>query len=272
MSSENQKDWTWIAFDTETSGKYPVGSELCEIAAVKWRGGQIVDTFQSLIETAKPMSDEVIKIHGISNEMLKGAPSERDVLEKFLSFVGDAPLLAHHAPFDLGFLSYSIEKYGWDLPKNFVLCTSLLSRTVIPESPNHRLQTLVAFLGIQSARAHRALDDSKACLELGLECFKRAKTRSLEELQGLQGVDLSWERFSLGALGATGKTLVRAIESGDPSFITYRSGGRPGKERLVYPEGLVRNPQGDYLVARDDRTSYPKRFFWDKIESAREFD
>ena len=59
-----------IAFDLETSGKYPVGFEICEMAAVKWHKGQVIETFESLIKPSKTMSEEVIAIHGITNEMV----------------------------------------------------------------------------------------------------------------------------------------------------------------------------------------------------------
>lgn len=272
MTKTPTKDLTWVAFDTETTGKYPVGADICEIAAVKWRDGKVVDTFESLVAVREPMGEEVIKIHGITNEMLQGAPEEKQVLERFLAFVEGHPLIAHHAPFDMGFLSFSIEKYGWALPANPVICSSLLSRTLIPESPNHRLQTLTQFLSIPSERAHRALDDSLSCLHVAMSCMERLPQPVLADVMGQQGVELSWSRFSIQQLGAQGRDLVAAIESRTPIFITYGGGSRPGKERLIYPDGLVRNPQGDFIVGRDERTSYPKRYFMEKVSAVRPFE
>src|SRR5690554_250746 len=93
----------WVAFDTETSGKYPLESEICEIAAVRWSKGSIVGHFRSFVKVSKPMSDEVIAIHNITNEMLVDAPPMSDVLPKFNEFIAGAFLIAHHAPFDMGF-------------------------------------------------------------------------------------------------------------------------------------------------------------------------
>ena len=82
-------DATWVAIDLETTGKYPLDAEICEMAAVKWRGGQIVDTFHSLIKPVHRMSDEVIAIHNITNEMVEGAPSLSEKLSEFRQFIDD---------------------------------------------------------------------------------------------------------------------------------------------------------------------------------------
>ena len=80
------KQTTIIAMDTETTGKYPLESELCEIAAVKWRGGRIVDEYKTLIKPTYLMSDQVIAIHNITNEMVAKAPSIGEVIGGFLQF------------------------------------------------------------------------------------------------------------------------------------------------------------------------------------------
>jgi DNA polymerase-3 subunit epsilon len=131
---------------------------------------------------------------------------------------------------------------------------------------------LVKFLSLESARAHRALDDSLGCLKVAVECYSRAGHPPLCQIIEKQGVSLSWDRFSIRALGEQGRFICEAIEGRLPVFISYNGGSRPGRERLIYPDGLVRNPQGDYIVGRDERTSYPKRYFWDKVASVRAFD
>ena len=73
------QDATFIAIDLETTGKYPLDAEICEMAAVKWKNGQIVEEYQTLIKPTYRMSDEVIAIHHISNEMVENAPPFEDV-------------------------------------------------------------------------------------------------------------------------------------------------------------------------------------------------
>src|SRR5690606_36090270 len=119
----------------------------------------------------------------ITDEMLADAPDIADVIPKFHRFIEGAYLVAHHAPFDMGFLAVEFEKLTLQLPNNPVFCSSLLSRRLVPESANHRLQTLISHLGLTVGQAHRALDDSKACLEFALNCFRRSGEHcSLQDL------------------------------------------------------------------------------------------
>ena len=272
-------DATFVAFDTETTGKYPLDADICEIAAVKWKGGEEIDRFQTLIKPTHQMSEEVIKIHNITNEMVVDAPRIGAKIGEFHEFLGDGVAVAHHAPFDLGFMSIEFESKGLALPSTPVLCTSLLSRAVIPESPNHRLQTLVQFLGLDGGQAHRALDDAIACLALMFKCLDRVgKNKTIGEVLEAQGPQLIWRDYSLRNLRCNRvmDEIVRAIEEKRPVEIVYRGGSRPGQPRTVMPMGLVRNPNGDFLVAREEKEGtdksleeVPKRYFLEKITKAR---
>lgn len=266
----NQKwdEYTFVAFDTETSGGYPVGYDIVEFGAVKWRGGQIVDRLQFLAKPREKMTDFIIKIHGISNQMVEGMPTFSEQLDKVTSFFSDAVLLAHHAPFDIGFLAYEYEKAGLPLPESTVLCTSLLSRKVILESPNHKLQTLITVLGLDRGQAHRAGDDANACLEVAIECMKRMESKGLEKLQDMidmQEKSLDWYNFSL--LNKDNEmmlSIVSAVIEKRPLKIDY-TGGRV-TVRTISPIGIVRNPDGDYVMATCHIDGIQKRFYLDKIK------
>jgi DNA polymerase III subunit epsilon len=103
-------DASFVAIDLETTGKYPLDAEICEMAAVKWEKGQVVDTYQTLIKPTYRMSDEVIAIHNITNEMVETAPTLDTKIGEFFNFIKDSYVIAHHAPFDLGFLAWEFEK------------------------------------------------------------------------------------------------------------------------------------------------------------------
>ena len=149
MHNKNIFSQTIIAFDTETSGQYPLQAEVCEIAAVKWSQGKVIDTFSSLVKVSEPMGEKVIGIPGITNEMLKDAPKMVDILPSFREFIDDGYLVAHHSPFDLGFMAIEFEKYNLSLPERPAFCSSLLSQKIFPNSPNHKLQTLIKYLKIE---------------------------------------------------------------------------------------------------------------------------
>ncbi len=264
------KDCSFVAFDLETSGKYPLEAEVCEMAAVKWASGQIVDRWQTLIRPRKIMSDEVIAIHHITNEMVAEAPPIEDQLGGFLEFMADSVGIAHHAPFDMGFLMVDIERLGLPPPISPVLCTSLLSRRLIPESGNHRLGTLTRLLGLPEGQSHRALYDAETCLAVALECFTRlGEAASLDKIIQVQEVKLNWRDYSVQSLsGRPGfQHLISATQSGQKVDLTYAGGSRPGKSRRVLPIGLVRNPRGDFLVACEEGQQQSKRYLLDKIQA-----
>jgi DNA polymerase III subunit epsilon len=277
------REATFVGFDTETSGKYPLDSEICEIAAVKWQGGRVVAEFQSLVAVSKPMSNEVIQIHNITNEMLIGAPSIRDAISKFHAFIEGSFLIAHHAPFDLGFVAHEFERVGLTLPKAPVFCSSILSRRAFPQSPNHRLQTLIEFFKLEKGKAHRALDDAKACLEVALRVYEKVGADvTIQSLLTYQTTRLEWSQFSTQHLRANPvfAVLLKALEKREILQIVYEGGSRPGQARTVTPMGLVRTPieraaivnaegGGDFLVALEEGETMPKRYFLKKISAAR---
>ncbi len=268
---KNWQDQVIIAFDTETTGKYPLQSEVCEIGAVKWKNGEIIDKFQSLIKPSVPMGEVVIKIHGITNEMVLDSPPISEVLPKFIDFIEGGLLIAHHAPFDLGFLATEMEKLSLQLPKNLSLCSSLLSRSLFPESKNHRLQTLIKFFNIEQGQAHRAFDDAVACLEVGLKCLEKfpkdnTPWSEIFDIQGTaQGEPLDWNRFSINSLDSNYKLIVEGAKKQKQVAIKYSSGSNPGKPRYVYPVGVVRSLNGDFFISEEPGSSIAKRFIFSRL-------
>lgn len=261
-----------MAFDTETSGKYPLTAEVCEVAGVKWQAGRIVGEFQSFVRTSKPMSEEVIAIHHITNEMLVGAPAMSQVICAFMEFVGDSYMVAHHAPFDMGFLAPEIERAGLPLPQKPVFCSSLLARKNIKGTENHKLQTLAKHLKINAGQAHRATDDARVCLELMLHIFKNVGEEvGLEDLFKYQEAHLPWSDYSISDLRkhAVYSNIIKSLEQNVPVQIVYAGGSRPGQARTVWPLGLVRNPLDDYFIAVEEGETIGKRYFLKRITAAR---
>lgn len=271
MQNTKWRDLTIVAFDTETSGKYPLSAEICEIAAVKWRGGEIIETFETLIKPVKTMGAEVIAIHGITNEMVENAPAIGERISDFHAFIQGALVVAHHSPFDLGFVAHEFEKVGLSLPVEPALCSSLLSRKLFPESQNHRLQTLIKFFDLPQGTAHRALDDTKACLEVALRCLaKTGDDSEIDKAFEAQGGAITWQRFSMRDLEVvpTVRTLMTGILEQKRVSMVYASGSSPGAARVVHPEGLVRSLDGDFLVAYDEKDQKSKRYYVQKITEA----
>lgn len=261
------KDRTLVAFDTETSGAYPVNDDIVEIGAVKWRNGQIIEEYQTLVKPRRLMGDAVIKIHGITNEMVANSETIDQVLPKFHAFIGDAVVIAHHAPFDLGFLTYEFERLNLPLPPGETLCSSLLARALIGEAPNHRLQTLAGILNIPPGKAHRALDDAKVCLSVTLECLKRiGETASIADVAMKMGKPLAWSNYVIRNSGD--EKLIRvcdAILEKKDLQIMYEGGSLKGIARRLTPTGLVRNPDGDFIYGHCHIDGHSKRFYMNRI-------
>lgn len=269
------KNYTYVGFDTETSGKYPLVAEVVELAAVKWLNGRVIETFESFVRPSRPMGEAVINIHHITNEMVANAPSMDDVLPRFDAFIKDSILIAHHAPFDMGFLSLEYERLKIPLPQSRAICSCLLSRKVFPHATNHRLATLVSMFGIQVAAAHRALDDSRACLEVAMRCMEKLGAEAtLDFVLAMQGGALEWNRFAMSDLELVDKTRV-LVEGSRRQLvleITYKGGTKPGEPRRITPQGLVRNPEGDYVVGLCHIDNIEKRFYLNRILTAKILD
>lgn len=267
------RPWTeceFIAFDTETTGAYPLGSEVVEFGAVKWRDGKETGSFQTLLKPSVPMSDFIISIHGISNEMVQDAPKMSEKVSEIRDFFSGAIPMAHHAPFDLGFMTLEFERNQLPLPTEPPICTSLLARKLIHESENHKLQTLIKVLKLDGGTAHRALDDARACLHVGLECMKRLGPQAtLAQVLEVVEKNLNWENYRI--LHAANETISKVVEcvAGKKSMdIVYDSGKARNEIRRITPVGLVRNPDGDYTVAVCHRDGSQKRFYLRKIKEA----
>lgn len=260
-------DFEFVAFDTETSGAYPLGSDVVEFGAVRWKNGKVVDTYQTLLKPREKMSDFIIGIHGITNEMVADAPIMAEKIHEIADFMKGAIHVAHHAPFDMGFMAIEFEKAGIPFFTEPAICTSLLARKVIPESVNHKLQTLIPFLGIEKGTAHRAADDARACLEVGLHCMGRIGYHEpISKVYDAVGKELLWKNFSLHREGDLIRILRDAIEHKKSLDISYAGGSTTKKDvRRISPIGLVLNPDGDYVMAKCHRDGAQKRFYLEKM-------
>jgi DNA polymerase-3 subunit epsilon len=158
---------TIAIIDFETNGQ-PVsyGGRPTEIAAVLVQGGRIVDRYQSLMNAGVYIPLEIQALTGISNAMVRAAPPAHGVMAEVFDFVGDYPLAAHNASFDKTFWDAELLRQNRQRQQEFA-CTMLLSRRVFPESPNHKLGTLVEYFDLPtSGRAHRALADAEVTAHL----------------------------------------------------------------------------------------------------------
>ncbi|MGH3342785.1 MAG: DEDD exonuclease domain-containing protein, partial [Carbonactinosporaceae bacterium] len=178
---------TFVVLDLETTGMAPATAGITEVGAVKVRGGQVLGEFQTLVDPGSPLPAFVSVLTGITSGMLAGAPPLASVLPSFLEFVRGCVLVAHNAPFDMGFLKAACERHGYRWPGNVTVDTARLARRVLTrdEVPDCKLATLARYFRSGCTPIHRALDDSRATVDVlhGLiERLGSLGVHSLEEL------------------------------------------------------------------------------------------
>jgi len=150
----------FVVFDIETTGLSAATCKITEIGAVIVQKGEIKAKFNSFVNPGVHIPENITELTGITDEMVKDAPSIRDVLEDFFEFIGDRMLVAHNASFDTGFIRQAAEDNGMPFDNPF-LDTVAVSRYMNPDLRNHKLDTLAKFYKLGEFNHHRASDDAE---------------------------------------------------------------------------------------------------------------
>ena len=152
-------DQEYIAFDIETTGLRLGTCRMTEIGAIRFRGGEILEEFNTFVDPGMPIPPEITRLTGIRDSDVKGAPDEAAAMRMFLDFAGNAPLIAHNALFDTGFMSDACLRHG--IPFDPVFLDSLvLSQYLLPDLTKHKLDIVSDRLSLPSFNHHRASDDA----------------------------------------------------------------------------------------------------------------
>lgn len=159
---------TFVVVDLETTGGSVHDSEITEVGAVKVRGGEMLGEFGTLVRPSSSIPPFVQVLTGITDAMVAAAPPIGSVLPAFLEFADGAVLVAHNAPFDVGFLRAACESLGHPWPRPPVLDTARLARRTLSrdEAPNCKLSTLARIFRSDTTPDHRALHDARATVDV----------------------------------------------------------------------------------------------------------
>ena len=150
----------YTAVDIVATGRDPNCDDIIEIALVKIRDGQKIDSYYSLINPGYPIPDFIIELKGISNDMLLSAPSIENIIHDIQLFLGDDIIVCQNAPYVINFLYDQFTDYNTEPLKNDFIDTCRLSRWLYKELPDHRLETIVSSLGLESENPGRAFSDA----------------------------------------------------------------------------------------------------------------
>lgn len=182
---------TFVIVDLETTGGSADECEITEVGAVKVRGGEVLGEFQTLVRPAGSIPPFVAVLTGISDAMVATAPRLGAVLPSFLEFAHGATLVAHNAPFDVGFLKAAAARLDYHWPDFRVIDTARLARRVVTpdEAPNCKLATLARVFRARTTPTHRALEDARATVDVLHGLFERLGNRDVHTIEEL----LRWQ-------------------------------------------------------------------------------
>jgi len=160
-------DVCFAVVDVETTGGSPTTAALTEIAAAKYQGGQCLGEFQSLVDPGCAVPTLITLLTGITDDMVRDAPSVSSVLPSLLEFLGGAVIVGHNVGFDLSFLDAALSAHGYEPLANPTVDTLALARRLLrPDVPDCKLRTLATALRLEHLPSHRALDDVRATADL----------------------------------------------------------------------------------------------------------
>ena len=179
---------TFMVVDLETTGGAPADAGITEIGAVKVRGGTVVGEFQTLVNPGEPIPPFVASLTGITDALVASAPSLSGVLPSFLEFARGSVLVAHNAPYDVGFLKGACARLGHAWPDPPVVDTARLARVALhrDEVRNCKLSTLAAHFRATVSPTHRAFDDARATADVLHGLLERAGDLGVGTLEDLQ--------------------------------------------------------------------------------------
>ena len=178
-------DSDFVVFDIETTGLSPRSDDIIEIGAVKISNRRIVESFSTFVHIDRNLPAKIIELTSITDDMLKEQPEIMTALPSFMEFAKDSVLVAHNAKFDVGFIKEKAKKYlniNYDMP---VLDTLELSKALIKDIKNHKLNTLTKKLGISLLNHHRAVDDANATAQLLLFLLNKLSEREIFDISKL---------------------------------------------------------------------------------------
>lgn len=266
MSSGTFDALDFVVLDLETTG-LSRNDEVVEAGAVRWRAGRVGESWVALCRPEGGLPEASVRIHGITDDLVRSAPPFAEVLPGLRDFLGARIVVGHHARFDHAFLDRACRRAGLPPPDAGLWCTVRLSRRLFPELPRHDLDSLCVTHGIRRGAAHRALDDARATADLLGILLERAEA-------------LGWSAAETGRLArppgpapaaprvwqpGERAVLEDAMLTGDRIRLEYVSRRGIRTSRDVVPYSVAGPGGGMRLVAYDLEAGTTRTFRLDRV-------
>lgn len=244
------KDATYVVFDVETTGLSAERDRLIEIAAVKVKNGAEIDSFESYINPKRPISELITRLTSITNDDVKDAPFEKEVMTNFYNWLDkDDILVAHNAKFDLGFLDTCFERLGLESKNNASIDTLFVSRAENKETKRHGLSNLAKLYKVRLVQHHRAIYDTKATAEIFVKMLDQLYELGIEyhnEIDEKIDLELAHKRsrtFPCSILVKNAKGLKDLFRLVSYSCTKYLNSAKP-----TIPRSLLEQYREDLLI------------------------
>ena len=239
-------DEEFVVFDIETTGLNSHTNEIIEIGAVKIKAGRIVDRYSQLINPGRPIPYHITEITSITDEQVANEPKIDEVIGKFVDFVGDAVLVAHNAPFDMGFIKRDIKKYLNIDYQCSVIDTLQMARDLFPDLKKYGLGDLNKTLGLALEKHHRAVDDSQATANMFIIFLEKYKEKGLEYMKDINtGFEVNVKKQSLKNVMVLVKTqaglknMYRLVSEAHIKYFGNKKARIPKSVLVENREGLI---------------------------------
>lgn len=239
----------FVAFDLETTGLSSKADAITEIGAAVFKDGEIIDQFQTFVNPGRPLTQKIIDLTGITDEMLKDAPDISEVLPKFLAFCGDRPLAAHNADFDVGFIRMGCKRLGLPFAPTF-LDTLIMAQNLLPELGKYKLNIVADALSLPEFNHHRAVDDAMTVAHMLRRFFEMLREKGVSDVAGINPLmatlrsggritDRQARHLIVFAKNQTGlRNLYRMVSYAHLNYF-YRVPRMPKSELMRWREGLI---------------------------------
>lgn len=236
----------FVVFDIETTGLNSHTNKIIEIGAVKIKAGRIIDRYSQLINPGISIPYHITEITSITNEQVANQPKINEVIGKFVEFIGDAVLVAHNAPFDMGFIKRDIKEYlNIDL-ENSVIDTLQMARDLFPDFKKYGLGDLNKSLGLALEKHHRAVDDSQATANMFIIFLEKYKEKGIEYLKDInKGFEVNVKKQSLKNIMVQVKTqeglknMYKLVSEGHIKYFGNKKARIPKSVLKENREGLI---------------------------------
>lgn len=240
-------DVTFVIVDLETTGGSAADCGITEIGAVKVRGGQVLGEFQTLVNPGHLIPPFIASLTGITNAMVASAPPVAGAMHAFLEFAADSVLVAHNAPFDVGFLRAACAAHSITWPRFTVVDTAKLARQLLhkDEVRNHKLSTLAVWVRSTTEPNHRALSDARATTDVLHGLIDRLGSNGVTSLE-----DLTTFSSRITAAQSRKRGLAEGLPNSPGVYVFEDAKGEP---LYVGTSKHIRQRVRNYFTASENR-------------------